>query len=422
MSLQLVESTAPRRQATEPVPAIAQDSYRLTWIRLKFALAAAFIAGLALSPKLWMGQRYFPHIPVVPELPPLPAPLDAIVYGLMLFALVMIAVRPQVTRWIALFVGLIAVMAVSDQMRWQPWAYQYLWMLGAVGLGAGFAKNQDAKGQPDYALAVNAVRLVVACTYFWSGVQKMNAAFTTGIFPYLMEPFARYLPVGLMQVIGMGAVAVPVVEASIGIGLLFPRTRKWAAAAAIGMHCFILLSIGPLGRNYNSVVWPWNIAMMAFGVILFLSPAAKLIGPREILWPKTKVWFPKLALVIVGFVPALSLVNLWDSYLSFALYSGFVNDARIEMSNAFADRLPKPVLYHVFLTNKPGTTKMFLHEWAMDELNVPVNPEPRVYKGIGHYFCALEKKPGEVKFYIYELHSIVANRKLEYDCASLVGN
>jgi hypothetical protein len=396
-------------------------------MRLKFALAVAFIAGLALSPKLWLSERYFPHIPVLPGLPVLPAQLDAAAYALMLASLVLIAIRARPLIWIAIFAATICVLGLSDQMRWQPWAYQYLWMLGAVALGA--QGNQPADQPSTFrTLSLNTARLVVACTYFWSGVQKLNSDFSSAIFPYLVKPLTPHLPSVLAHFLAATGPAVPVLEAAFGVGLLFPRVRKFAVAGAIGMHAFILASIGPWGHNYNSVVWPWNLAMVSFLLILF-GPGSRSISAGLILWPASVLpppharsvagWYAKAAVLAVGLLPALSLINRWDAYHSFALYSGFTNDGLVEMRTTFADRLPKPVLYHVFVSKKPGMTNMYLAEWSMDELNVPINPEPRIYKAIGRYFCAQEKTPGEVNISLYERHNWFGGHKLDFDCATL---
>jgi hypothetical protein len=52
---------------------------------------------------------------------------------LALLGAIVIARRPRAL--ILTFVGLLTVLALLDQTRWQPWVYQYLFMFGALGLG-----------------------------------------------------------------------------------------------------------------------------------------------------------------------------------------------------------------------------------------------------------------------------------------------
>ncbi len=98
-------------------------------------------------------------------------------------------------------------------------------------------------------------------------------------------------------------------------------------AGLIAMHACILLAIGPLGHNANTVVWPWNIAMILFLLLLFRhgDPSAS-----EILWGSTR--FHRMALALLGLAPALSFFNVWDSYLSAALYSAIRIRARFTLS------------------------------------------------------------------------------------------
>ena len=74
------------------------------------------------------------------------------------------------------------------------------------------------------------------------------------------------------------------------------------------MHVFIPAAIGPLGRNYNTVVWPWNVAMVAFLLLLFFRPADEPRA-RDIVWGSGFA-FQKLVLVLFLAMPALHLFNL----------------------------------------------------------------------------------------------------------------
>jgi hypothetical protein len=89
--------------------------------------------------------------------------------------------------------------------------------------------------------------------------------------------------------------------------------------------------LGPLGRHFNAVIWPWNLAMIAFLLILFFGrnnqPAL-----RDIVWGQGFA-FQKVVLIIFGVLPALSFFHLWDDYLSSALYTGNTNSGVIYLSD-----------------------------------------------------------------------------------------
>jgi hypothetical protein len=365
--------------------------------RLRIAIAAALFAGLALSPKLWLSERVYPLTPVLAILRPIPAPLDYLLYGAMLAMLVAIAVVERPGNLIGLFVPLAMVVAMFDQSRWQPWFYQYLVMLIAVGLGGRES-------------ALNTCRLVMVCTYFWSGLQKANADFVHNIFPFMLGSFAGMVPVEL------GYVA-PLFEVAIGIGLLTRRFRMCAIYAAIAMHAFILLAIGPFGQSSNSVVWPWNIAMICFLVILFWKQPE--LSASEIVWPREGI-YQRVVLALFGILPALSFFNLWDGYLSSALYSGVRNTGVVYVTDALKERLPKEIVAHIYPSNKAGTGILILRDWSMSEVNAGIYAEPRIYKSLGRYVCGYTQDPSEMKLWIKQSNVLFsADRQVSYDCPAL---
>jgi hypothetical protein len=380
-----MRSPAPK-ETTSPQASIAER-------RLKIAIAAAMFAGLALSPKLWLSGRVYPATPLFPFLQPIPPPLDYICYGAMLALLVAIAIVARSEKLIWLFTALAITAALYDQSRWQPWFYQYLIMLIAVALGGA---------------APNTCRLAIVCTYFWSGLQKTNGDFIHNVFPYLTGSMAAILnPLAYLA---------PLIEVAIGIALLTRRFRTYAIYAAIAMHAFVLLTIGPFGQNSNSVVWPWNIAMICFLFILFWRSDA---SPAAILWPPEGI-YQRLVLLLFGIAPILSFFNLWDAYLSSALYSGVRNSGVVYVTDALKDRLPKEIVAHIYSSNKPGTSILILRDWSMTELNAGIYPEPRIYKSLARYICTYAHDPSEMKLWIKQANVLFSpDKQVSYDCPSL---
>ena len=290
---------------------------RLAWLRI--ALAAGLVAGLLLSPNLWISTRSYPLTPLWDAVPPLPYPADHALFGLLLVLVTGVGVaRGRAIGWLGISALVIAAFfVVQDESRLQPWFYQYSFMLAAVCLfGLGRVGASDA---------LNACRLIVVATYFWSGLQKANASFIQSTHPWLVEPLTARLPDWAGSALLAGGYAVPVVEAVIGIGLLTRRFRRLAVMGALLMHAFIMLCIGPLGHDHNTVVWPWNFAMVAFVLILFWR-APDDTTPSTILDPgrnfSTGFAFRAAVLVLFAFMPLFNFFGLWASYLSSGLYSG----------------------------------------------------------------------------------------------------
>ena len=150
---------------------------------LRISVIWGLLAGFALSPKLWLSSRLYPLTPVWAFLRPLKHPWDYVVFFALIALLMAVSVEPRRGLLIAAFV-LLALMALQDQSRWQPWFYQYVVMLLAIALA----------GPERQASALNTCCLIVAATYIWSGLAKLNPSFTGNTFPWLVEPFIGAWP------------------------------------------------------------------------------------------------------------------------------------------------------------------------------------------------------------------------------------
>ncbi len=373
---------------------------------LKTAVSTGLLAGFLLSPKLWLSSRLYPLAPVARFLRPVPPPFDYAAFIAWLLLLAWIAVRPRPAKAIAVFVAIACGFALCDQSRWQPWFYQYVFML--IALGLLYAKPDSAERRDS---ALDACRWIVAAIYFWSGIHKANATFVHESFPWMIEPFIRFLPGIASRGLTSLGFATPAIEAAVGIGLLTRRFRKAAVIAAVGMHLFILASIGPQAHNWDSVVWPWNLAMAWSVVLLFWREEGGVRKPKSV--------YQTVVLILFGIAPALSFVNLLDGYPSFSLYSGNNNSATIYMSDTVAGRLPDGIQEQIDV-NDSEVDELDLFEWSFAELKVPPYAEPRVFRQIGKQLCAQAGQPREMALVIQTKSTwIRRKRQFVYDCESL---
>jgi len=361
---------------------------RVAWFRA--VLAAGWLAGLLLSARLWLGPRLYPRTPVWPLAAPFPFLADRILFTAALVLLLLIAVRPKPAFPIAALLAVMAALAFEDQSRWQPWVYQYFMLTAALGLllrARAVAEERHA--------AWNTCRLIVVCTYLWSGLQKLNSDFTGRVFDWLTEPATRFLPARVTPWVHLLGFTVPAIEAAIGVGLLVKRLRPAAVLSALAMHAWILLALGPLGRNYNAVVWPWNVAMALSAVLLFWK--TEDFPVQEVIWGR-RFGFQTAILVLLGIAPLLSFFDRWDTGLSLALYTGNKNVATISMSDATADRLPDEVLDYVTVSSEED--ELDVDAWSMGELHVPPYPEARVFRNVARSVCGYTHNPPDLKLVI----------------------
>ena len=389
-----------RRAELAEVPAS-----RLFW--LKTSVLSAFCIGLAMSNPLWIGPRSFPLAPVATMLPAIDGVVARGLY-VALFVLAAIALAVREPRWfIAAFLAIVAVFCLADQTRWQPWVFQYSFLLAALAL---YSRNGADAGERR---TLNVARLIVAATYVFSGLQKMNPNFVDNDFPWIVQPIVHVLPSAAGLLHGVG-VAVPLVQVAFGVGLLTRRFRRASLLAAVAMHLFILAMLGPAGLNWNDIVWPWTAAMAIFDLLLFSGAE---FSWREVVWRRRDPAHAA-ALVLFAMIPALSFFNLWDSYLAAALYSGNLTEAQIYLSDAGRVSLPAAIASHLAHTS-PDTNVLNLQRWAIEDLNVTPYPETRVYKAIAKSVCRELRDPAQLVLIVREQRMFFSRPETGYRCSEL---
>jgi len=351
---------------------------RMFW--LKVVVICSLLVGVLLSLPLWLSGRNYPLIPVMRTFPTIGHPYDLYILIILMVSLVGVLIRSQ-PRIIALCcVTIFGLLVLFDQSRLQPWVLQYVAMLAVVGLFSWVSNSYGIQR------ALNTERLIVVGTYFYSGLHKVNANFILHTFPWMLEPVTHYFSSETGIILARSiAVAIPFLEIGIACGLLSKKFRKQAIVVAIMMHLCILGLVGPLGSDWNSVIWPWNVAMILFDIILFWGD--KTTQVYSILWSR-KPSYQTAILVFFCILPALSFIGKWDSYLSSALYSGDIATAGIVIPDREVYKLPKGARPYV----QKGATyldSIDIMQWSFGELNVPAYPEPRIYMAIGRTVCGL---------------------------------
>ncbi|HEY9788246.1 MAG TPA: MauE/DoxX family redox-associated membrane protein [Candidatus Obscuribacterales bacterium] len=337
-------------------------------VLIRCCIAVAIFLSLVLSPAVWSSAtRLYPRVPVL-NLPDLPYPFEALLLFVMCAALVALLFATRLRLYTAVYLGAGILLALFDQMRWQPWFYAFSFMLAAVST---YDFEKESQTQED--AIFNSCRIVLIGTYIWAGIQKLNVMFIEDVIPWSLKPIIPSLSGTPAYCIG---IALAAVEIAAGLLLVFKRTRNAGIICAIFLHLAILWSL--MHQSWNKVVWPWNLAMMSLVFMLFFKQQdfglVKLLLPRSL--------FQAAAMVLFLFMPALNFFGLWDYYLSAALYSGNVPQATIEMSEETFNRLPQSL--HQYCQPKEGGIKeLDVKTWAFGELGVPPYPEVRVLRSVG---------------------------------------
>ncbi len=371
--------TPDQRPGTEPRARAAAFSANTRVDLLQVTVALGMIAGMGVSWPLWLSRRNYPMAPVFEWLPRVARPVDVVIFACTLAMLgLSIVLRPSWTV-LAIALALVLALAALDQTRWQPWAYQYTCMLGVLAvLRAGALTQVRAEA------ALNAGGLIVAFTYMWSGLHKLNGIYWDEGFPIIVEPLTRHLAPPLKSIVLHAAIPSAALEALTGLGLLWRPTRRLCVLLSAAMHIFLLLCLGPLGQAWNPVVWPWNVVMILQVVILFWG---RDVSMRAIVVPRPPMMWVRIAtLALFGALPTLSFFDRWDTNLSGSLYSGNIIRGIVYVSPTVAHRMSEGSKRFVHFNDAQKRWYVDIGEWAFAELKVPAYPARRVMKRIAREF------------------------------------
>jgi len=351
------------------------NKLRLEWVTR--AIALFFIIGILLSFDLWLSSRVFPLTPIFNFLK-IKYPFDL---ALVICLLVLLGVNLFITnrKIILCTVAVLVVTLMFDQMRWQPWVYIYLLLL----LPFTFI-DYRRKGF----LILTCHQIIFSGIYFWSGVHKLNSNFVEYVFKdILSKVFGAESQ--LFSVLILMGYLLPLIEILVSIALIFPRTRNLGVYLGMGVHFLILICFSPLGVNENSIILPWNAAMMVLITLIFYKNDQKIFVHHN---QTSEVRITKLVTVLlVWFCPLLNVFNYWDHYLSFSLYSGKINHFYIAIEDSELPKLnERHKKYFAEINGLKGGKIIDVQKWALLELNVPFTGQSRVFRNICKPFCSLD--------------------------------
>ncbi|MEO8112267.1 MAG: hypothetical protein ABI594_19625 [Ginsengibacter sp.] len=351
-----------------------------------------------ISWKVWLASRLFPVIPPFDFLFA-PQAVHLFLFVLSLSCIAALLIFPTNT---VLQIGVIIIELLScslDQNRWQAWEYQYIFIVLALLINRRNERN-----------ALNTIAFIFISIYFFSGLGKMNAAFSGFlqrelIFLEIVKAKNSYSYNLLLYHLGY---LLGLLEIFLGIGLAFMRTNKPAAILLICMHLGILALLGPFGINYNVIIWPWNIAIILYLYLLFIRR-----DPPTLSFHSLKNGWNKIFILFFGLLPFLNFFGYWDYFLSSSLYSYKPPEMYICIHDTEKNKALMPFAISkksIFICDSNATV-INVRTWSMKEMNVPAYPEIRVYKKIKQQL--LSRYPGMNATFIISEYTDGIKRKTE---------
>lgn len=333
------------------------------------------------SYKTWIAERTYPVIPPFDFLKYVPDSLHVIIFGFSLLNLLLILFLKAKRYLLLSFFMFELLSCLLDTVRWQPWEFMYMCMFLVVVINFSKPKN-----------IILLFNLLLVAMYFYSGFHKFNRSFLEVFWrdSVLQDLFGLPLEVILKFKLFFVGLLIPIIEVLLAILLFFSKSKRKISFFLIIMHICILIVLGPLGLQYNSIVWFWNLALIVILLIVYQKP---IIPINKNLVLANFYW------VILWFVmPVFSFFGMWYQYFSFNLYSGKGYQMYICLKNDNAELK----LYSEPVDNQLCKGKLYvnLQNWAMTEIKSAPSPEIKVYKKMSN---EVKKKYGNnnVKIFLY---------------------
>jgi hypothetical protein len=391
------------------------DRLRLFSITVAFS----FLVGIFFAGQLFLGtHRSYPLIPLLPIFNATPSWIDLLLSGLLIISLIGIITSRKTRLFLFAGVAIAALLFLDDRQRLFPSFYEYF-LLFIVLASYSWNNNDERAGK-----ILNVCRLGIIFIYVWSGAQKITPLFE-GQLAWVLAPLTNALPWLNGGFIQFASIIAPLIEIEIGIALLFKKTRQFGLIEALFMHLMLFFFIGPLRDPYHESAWLWNVASACMVVLLFFQ--ANETTAKRILFDFSDLKTGSLrifALIFFGLLPALNFVNLWDSSLSFNVFSGNVASAEIRMTSSTVENLPPEIQnYAISILPDNSIYDFNLNQWAEDEFSAGPIPEPSVFKAITASLCHYANQPSGIELTIHDKATILEtpdNATIEqYTCADL---
>ena len=317
--------------------------------------------------RMFTTYRTFPTVAAFEWLNGTPSVIHTALFLITIFVVIALLLAGGNRHLLTVLLVAEVLLCLLDQNRWQPWEYQYVFIILIFRVNVHRPRLIHA-----------AIAFLLAFTYIYSGLGKLNEGFLVTTWNNAI--LKHFLKVQASSTSGLyyAGYFLGVTELLAGAGLLFSKSRRASAVILIVMHLFILLFLGPFGLRFNIIVWPWNVAMILYLYLVFIRRANDVT--------RFKALFARWNLVVIlcwAVLPAFNFMGYWDNYLSSNVYSGKIPKMIICVSDTSKCRPLRRFLYASSSAKIcAGEMKINVQNWAMTETNVPVYPELRVYETI----------------------------------------
>lgn len=316
-----------------------------------------------ISYKLWFSNRLFPLIPISNFFDNFPHWFHSSLFYLGILSMFCILILPLNRLIIAFTLFFEILSCLLDMNRWQPYEYHFI-LIFCLAL---FIKEQK--------YIQNYFIFLLVIIYANSGLHKLNGGFLYYVWEKtILQKFLGFeIQRTTNTLIYYSGLFVGLFEFICAICLIFLKNKKITAILLIAMHVFIIVMLSPIGINYNTVVIPWNLAIISFLIVLYFTNQNQKFRFKELINGYQFIFF-----IVIGLLPLFNFFGMYDNYLSFNLYSGNLTKMYICSDNSKEIKHFEP-----YLSKNKSTIDcqnlISISNWSHKELNTLPYPEKRVY-------------------------------------------
>jgi len=343
----------------------------------RWLVAITIIVTVFATWSLWSSERSCPTAPLIGAYSLIAGNYGIAFRAIIIILSVLFALKVRYAEWLLAIVLTIGI--ADDLNRLLPNIYQFIIVLALFGLAD--------KSKPDTLL--NALRIIQAGVYLWTGILKMQMGFVNGASAFIFNALHIYPPVYVKYLV----ILVALWEVAIAIAFLSGKIIREALLSTVVLHavisCILLLA------HWNRAIISYNLFLLAGNYMLFSKSSYWLMGDVE--QPKARIQKIAVALFIV--LPLLNIAHWWPDFMSSSLYSYRGLSAVIYVDENLKKQLPEPALRAIYDSNKGPY--LSLTTWIQNETGTVPCPESLVYEKMYYQFRQKYQCSDSVRMLIY---------------------
>ena len=220
-------------------------------------------------------------------------------------------------------------------------------------------------------------RSILASVYVCSALSRMAPIAYHGMSAAIVDQLLRMTGIRMEMSDGrMAEVLCQVLnigELTVGLLLIWPRSRRYGILSAMALHVTLLVALGPLGLRHHNGVLLWNLCFLCLIPVVFSGPVADSHSSRT-----SRCRNYQAATILIWVFPLSGLVGFADNWPAWQLYSTRPESWVLRIHETDIHYLDEQIRPYV---SEPAPLDDWvvvrLDRWSLAETDSPLYPEDR---------------------------------------------